>query len=69
MAKATAAEIEAAFPEAVQFARQLREVFGDGVKLVYARNAQGQEIGKRPPVDKSSDLSTHKPMSDLVASL
>lgn len=65
MAKPTAAEVEAAFPEAVQFARQLREVFGDGVKILYARNAQGQEIGK----PTSAALSTRTPMSALGHSL
>jgi hypothetical protein len=35
------------FPEAVAFARLMREVFGDGVKILYAKNAEGKEIGKR----------------------
>lgn len=39
-------EIAAAFPEAVAIARQFREVFGSGVRLVYARNSAGEELGK-----------------------
>jgi hypothetical protein len=34
-------EIAAKFPEAVEFARQMRDVFGDGVRLIYARNSAG----------------------------
>ena len=41
----TAADVERAFPEAVALAKALREVFGDGVRLLYARNAEGEEIG------------------------
>jgi hypothetical protein len=40
-------EIARQFPEAVEFARQMREVFGDGVRLLYARNAAGLELGKQ----------------------
>lgn len=43
--RVTAAIIERAFPEAVALAKSLREVFGDGVKILYARNADGEEIG------------------------
>ena len=42
-----AEQVRADFPEAVAFARSLREVFGDGVKLTYARNARGDELGAR----------------------
>ena len=42
----TREEIAAKFPEAVAFARAIREVFGDGVKLTYARNAAGEELGR-----------------------
>lgn len=43
----SAAEVAARWPEAVAFARAMREVFGDGVKLTYARNAKGEELGKQ----------------------
>lgn len=41
-----AKDVEEAFPEAVAFARAMREVFGEDVRLSYARNSQGQQIGK-----------------------
>jgi hypothetical protein len=31
-------EIAQRFPEAVAFARLMREVFGDGVRILYAKN-------------------------------
>jgi hypothetical protein len=31
-------EMAERFPEAVAFARLMREVFGDGVKILYAKN-------------------------------
>ena len=34
------------FPDAVAFARELRALFGD-CRLTWARNAQGDEIGRR----------------------
>lgn len=42
----TAEEIAERFPEAVAFARALRDAFGPGVRLVYARNRQGEELGR-----------------------
>lgn len=54
MAKATAEDVEAEFPEAVAFAKAMRAVFGD-VKMTYARNAEGREIGRQPQIP----LSTH----------
>jgi len=42
-AKAAIAET---WPEAVEFAQAMREAFGDDVKLIYARNQSGQEIGR-----------------------
>jgi hypothetical protein len=42
----TKAEVEQRFPEAVQLARQFREIFGDDVRLVYAKNAKGETLGK-----------------------
>lgn len=57
MAKPSAEEVSAAFPEATRFARDLRAVFGDGVKIIYARNAHGQEIGRREKTDLR--LPTH----------
>jgi hypothetical protein len=47
MAKASAEDVAAAFPDAVQFAKLMRDAFGDGVRITYARNGQGQEIGRR----------------------
>lgn len=41
-------EIAARWPDAVSKARELREVFGDGVRLLYARNEAGDELGRRP---------------------
>lgn len=41
-------EIAARWPEAVAIARQFRDVFGDGVRLTYAKDkATGAELGKR----------------------
>jgi hypothetical protein len=40
------AEIEKRWPEAVARARELREVFGDGVRLLWAKNQNGEELGK-----------------------
>lgn len=45
--KPTAEDIERSFPEAVALAKALREVFGSGVKILYARNTEGDEIGRR----------------------
>jgi hypothetical protein len=42
----TPEDIARKFPEAVAFARQLRDVFGPDVRLVYARNGQGEELGR-----------------------
>jgi hypothetical protein len=39
-------EIASTFPEAVAVARQFRDVFGPGVRLIYARNQRGEELGK-----------------------
>ena len=38
------------FPEVIGFADRLRATFGDGVRLVYARE-NGRELGKRSVVD------------------
>lgn len=44
--RVTAADVTAAHPEAVAFARAYRELFGD-VKLIYAENLQtGSKLGK-----------------------
>ena len=53
----TKEEIAAAFPEAVEIARQFRDVFGDGVRLLYARNGVGQELGR------STSDATHAPQN------
>lgn len=42
-----AEEIARLWPGAVQFARTFREVFGDGVRLIYARNSAGDELKRR----------------------
>lgn len=39
-------EIAERWPEAVKLARELRSVFGDGVRLLYARNERGEELGR-----------------------
>lgn len=41
-----AEEIARRFPEAVSFARSIREQFGNGVRLVRATNATGEQLGK-----------------------
>lgn len=38
-------EIAQRFPEAVQFAREMRDVFGSGVRIVYAKNNSGEQLG------------------------
>lgn len=35
------------FPEAVAFARLMRDTFGPETRLVYARNQAGETIGNR----------------------
>lgn len=42
----TREEIAERFPQAVEFARLMRDTFGDGVRLTYARNASGEELGR-----------------------
>jgi hypothetical protein len=41
----SAAEIAQRFPEAVAFARSMREVFGHETRLIYARNPAGETLG------------------------
>lgn len=43
--KLTAEQVREQFPECVAFADEVRNVFGDDVKMVYARE-NGREIGK-----------------------
>lgn len=40
------AEIARTFPGAVAFARAMREAFGEGVRLVRATNAAGEQLGR-----------------------
>lgn len=42
----SASELAERFPEAVAFARAMRDVFGPDTKLLYAMNRAGDEIGK-----------------------
>jgi len=44
-----AAQVQEQFAVAVAFARELRAVFGPDVRLVYARNERGEELGRHPP--------------------
>lgn len=46
MASLTKDEVEQYFPEAVQFARLMREAFGDDLKMIYAKNANGNTLGR-----------------------
>jgi hypothetical protein len=46
--KITAEYVRANFPSCVEFADECRSVFGDGVRMVYAKEG-GQEIGKQMP--------------------
>lgn len=41
----TAADTAVRFPEAVQFARAFREVFGPETRLIYAKNQAGEVLG------------------------
>jgi len=43
-------EIARDWPEAVTFARAIRAVFGDGVRLVHAVNRAGAELGRDPAI-------------------
>lgn len=64
----TKPEIAERWPEAVEFARQFREVFGDGVKLTYAKNCSGETIG-RPSESQSSTPSTNGIVSTLAKAI
>ena len=63
-------EVRRLFPTVVSFADECRRVFGDGVKLVYAKE-NGREIGKSSTDDpervvKLSDMSLDKrPFSEI----
>lgn len=50
------AEVARRFPVAVQFAALMREAFGDDVRLIYAKNAEGDTLGKPsdPPAQMKS---------------
>lgn len=43
-------EVRRLFPECVAFADQCRDIFGDGVRLIYAKE-NGREIGKKTVLD------------------
>lgn len=45
----TAEEVAEKFPDAVAIARQFKEVFGDGVRLLFARNARGRDSREARP--------------------
>jgi hypothetical protein len=45
MGSLTREEVERRFPEAVAFAREFRPA-DPGVKILYARNQQGEELGR-----------------------
>ena len=65
-------EVRRQFPTVVAFADECRAVFGDGVKLVYARE-NGREIGKRSEADpdrvvKLSEICLDsRPMAEILA--
>lgn len=48
MGNLTREEVERRFPVAVAFARELRPADPD-VKILYARNQQGEELGRLDP--------------------
>lgn len=54
-------EVRRLFPECVAFADECRSVFGDGVKLVCAKEG-GREIGKRTEIDPDRFIK----LSDMV---
>lgn len=43
----TREEIAARYPDAARFTLELRELFGADARLTWARNPQGEEIGRR----------------------
>lgn len=56
-------EIAERWPEAVALARELRAVFGEGVRLLYAKNERGEELGRpseRSGCPQSADSSRHR---------
>jgi len=54
-------EVRRLFPECVAFADECRRLFGDGVRLVYAKEG-GREIGKRTEIDPDRVVK----LSDIV---
>lgn len=60
----TKAEVALRWPDAVAIAKQFRDVFGDDTKLTYAKNLDGETLGKSawPP-------STNENMSALDSSI
>lgn len=66
----TPEEIAARWPEAVTFARTMRAVFGDGVKLIYAKNAAGEVLGRPSglPAKRLTDASAYVPTAAELAS-
>jgi len=57
----TPEQIAAKFPEAVRVAREFRDAFGPGVRLIYARNDAGEELGRPlPSINTVAKLSGEK---------
>lgn len=58
----TAEEVRAAFPSMIQFADEMRAVFGDGVRLVYVKE-NGRELGASPesPDDRVFTVKQNPP--------
>lgn len=49
-------EFRTLFPECTAFADEVRKIFGDGVKMVYAKE-NGLEVGRRPdPHEKGVNI-------------
>lgn len=65
-------EVRRLFPNCVEFAGQVRDVFGPGIKLTYAEEG-GRSIGKKSECDAEMVVSLYeivldsRPMSEVIA--
>lgn len=65
-------DVRRLFPECIEFADKMRDVFGPGVKLTYAEE-NGLKIGQRATVDPdrvvklSEIVLDSRPMDEIIA--
>lgn len=65
-------DVRRLFPECIEFADKMRDVFGPGVKLTYAEE-NGRTIGHRATVDPdrvvklSEIVLDSRPMDEIIA--